>query len=217
MDYVGQVILIVISMVFVSNFVLAKFLGLCPFLGVSRKTDSAVGMGLAVIFVMTMTSIVTYYLFRYVLEPGPENVFRGLIGEQTSLTPVLKVISYILVIAALVQFVEIVLKKSAPALYKALGIYLPLITTNCAVMGVALLNTTDAPAMIRRLGLVGVLAQGVGAGVGFLLAMMLMSGIRERLEVMPVPKALRGIPIALICTGMMALAFMGFQGMIKIE
>ena len=217
MDVVGQVILIVISMVFVSNFVLAKFLGLCPFLGVTRKTDSAVGMGLAVIFVMTMTSVVTYFLFRYVLEPGPENVFRGLIGEETSLTPVLKVISYILVIAALVQFVEIVLKKTAPALYKALGIYLPLITTNCAVMGVALLNTTDAPAMIRRLGFVGVLAQGVGAGVGFLLAMMLMSGIRERLEVMPVPKALRGVPIALICTGMMALAFMGFQGMIRIE
>ena len=217
MDVVGQVILIVISMVFVSNFVLAKFLGLCPFLGVTRKTDSAVGMGLAVIFVMTMTSVVTYFLFRYVLEPGPENVFRGLIGEETSLTPVLKVISYILVIAALVQFVEIVLKKTAPALYKALGIYLPLITTNCAVLGVALLNTTDAPAMIRRLGFVGVLAQGVGAGVGFLLAMMLMSGIRERLEVMPVPKALRGVPIALICTGMMALAFMGFQGMIRIE
>ena len=217
MDYVGQVILIVISMVFVSNFVLAKFLGLCPFLGVTRKTDSAVGMGLAVIFVMTMTSVVTYFLFRYVLEPGPENVFRGLIGEETSLTPVLKVISYILVIAALVQFVEIVLKKTAPALYKALGIYLPLITTNCAVMGVALLNTTDAPAMIRRLGFVGVLAQGIGAGAGFLLAMMLMSGIRERLEVMPVPKALRGVPIALICTGMMALAFMGFQGMIRIE
>ena len=217
MDVVGQVILIVISMVFVSNFVLAKFLGLCPFLGVTRKTDSAVGMGLAVIFVMTMTSVVTYFLFRYVLEPGPENVFRGLIGEETSLTPVLKVISYILVIAALVQFVEIVLKKTAPALYKALGIYLPLITTNCAVMGVALLNTTDAPVMIRRMGFVGVLAQAVGAGVGFLLAMMLRSGIRERLEVMPVPRALRGVPIALICTGMMALAFMGFQGMIRIE
>ena len=199
-----DLMLVIVSMVFVSNFVLTKFLGLCPFLGVTRKTDSAVGMGLAVIFVMTMTSIVTYFLFHCVLE-------------RYKLTPVLKVTSYILVIAALVQFVEIVLKKTAPALYKALGIYLPLITTNCAVMGVALLNTTDAGKTIQRLGFPGVLAQGVGAGVGFLVAMLLMSGIRERLEIMPVPRALKGIPIALVCTGLMALAFMGFQGMIQGE
>ena len=217
MDAFGQLVLVIVSMVVVSNFVLAKFLGLCPFLGVTRKMDSAMGMGLAVIFVMGMTSAVTFYIFRYILEPGPQNLLRAFIGERTALTPVLKVICYILVIAALVQFVEIVLKKTAPALYWALGIYLPLITTNCAVLGVALLNTTDAPAKVRSLGFAGVMAQGIGGGVGFLVAMMLMSGIRERLEVMPIPKALRGTPIALICTGMMALAFMGFQGMIRIE
>ncbi|MFH0965400.1 MAG: Rnf-Nqr domain containing protein [Planctomycetota bacterium] len=217
MDAFGQIVLVVVSMVVVSNFVLSKFLGLCPFLGVTRKSDSALGMGLAVIFVMAMTSVATFFLFRYLLEPGPQNLLRALIGVNTSLTPVLKVICYILVIAALVQFVEIVLKKSAPALYRALGIYLPLITTNCAVLGVALLNTTDAPAKVRSLGFAGVMAQGIGGGVGFLVAMMLMSGIRERLDVVPVPKALRGTPIALICTGMMALAFMGFQGMIRME
>lgn len=214
MDAVGQMILIILGMVFVSNFVLAKFLGLCPFLGVTRRTDSAVGMGLAVIFVMTLASVVTYFIYEYVLLPGPHNILRGLIGTQTSLVPVLKVTSYILVIAALVQFVEIVLKKAAPALYEALGIYLPLITTNCAVMGVALLNTTNAPERVSKMGFLGVLAQGVGAGIGFLVAMLLMSGIRERLEAMPIPKALRGIPIALVATGMMALAFMGFQEMI---
>jgi len=217
MDLVGELILVVVSMVLVSNFILARFLGLCPFLGVTRKTDSAVGMGLAVIFVMTMASIVTYFLYHYVLAAGEHNILRGLIGTQTSLVPVLKVISYILVIAALVQFVEIVLKKMSPALYKSLGIYLPLITTNCAVMGVALLNTTNASKVIQRLGFAGVLAQGIGAGLGFLVAMLLMSGIRERLEIMPVPRALKGIPIALVCTGMMALAFMGFQGMIPSE
>jgi len=213
MDLIGQLILVVVSMVFVSNFILTKFLGLCPFLGVTRKTDSAVGMGLAVIFVMTMTSVVTYFLYHYVLQAGEHNIF-GIVDPKWALTPVLKVISYILVIAALVQFVEIVLKKAAPALYKALGIYLPLITTNCAVMGVALLNTTNAGKTIQQLGFAGVLAQGVGAGVGFLVAMLLMSGIRERLEIMPIPEALKGIPIALVSTGIMALAFMGFGGMI---
>jgi len=213
MDLIGQLILVVVSMVFVSNFILTKFLGLCPFLGVTRKTDSAVGMGLAVIFVMTMTSVVTYFLYHYVLQAGEHNIF-GITDPRWALTPVLKVISYILVIAALVQFVEIVLKKAAPALYKALGIYLPLITTNCAVMGVALLNTTNAGKTIQQLGFAGVLAQGVGAGVGFLVAMLLMSGIRERLEIMPIPEALKGIPIALVSTGIMALAFMGFGGMI---
>jgi len=205
-----------IGSILISNFVLAKFLGLCPFLGVSKRTSDSVGMGLAVIFVMTLASAVTAALYRHVLlptTPAHTNVLQalGLAMPEGGLVLVLKTISYILVIAALVQFVEMVLKKCVPALYRALGIYLPLITTNCAVMGVALLNTEAWRDPANGLPIHKAAFNGLAAGVGFLLAMILMSGIRERLEESRVPKALRGLPIAFICAGLMALAFAGFS------
>lgn len=210
----GSFFTILISMVFVSNFVLARFLGLCPFIGVTKRTDSAFGMGMAVTFVMTMASAVTWLIHRYVLMPqslSGANIFSHFIGADTSLVPVLKTVSYILVIAALVQFVEMFLKKSVPALYKSLGIFLPLITTNCAVLGVALLNTTATEEVLTFPAAV---FQGFCAGLGFLLVMILMSGIRERLETLPLPEALKGVPIALAATALMALAFTGFGGLI---
>jgi len=204
-----------IGSILVSNFVLMKFLGLCPLLGVSKRTSDSVGMGLAVIFVMTLASAVTAVLYRHVLLPGTAehtNVLEalGLPLPAGGLVLVLRTISYILVIAALVQFVEMVLKKSVPALYRALGIYLPLITTNCAVMGVALLNTTDWRGSAAGLPVHKAAFNGFCAGVGFLLVMLFMSGIRERLAESRVPRALQGLPIAFICAGLMALAFMGF-------
>ena len=197
MAEIKTLLMIAISISLVSNMVLSRFLGLCPFIGVTKKTSSAFGMGLAVTFVMTMASVVTWLLYTYVLE-------------AFELTEVLRTTSYILVVATLVQFVEMVMRKTAPALYRALGIYLPLITTNCAVLGVALLNTTDARV---PLSLLQATVQGIFAGVGFMIAMLLMSGIREQLEMADVPKPLRGAPIAFICTGLMAIAFMGFVGM----
>jgi electron transport complex protein RnfA len=211
---IGSFFTILISMVFVTNFVLARFLGLCPFIGVTKRTDSAFGMGMAVTFVMTMASAATWLVHRYVLMPQSAsgfNVFARIIGENTSLVPVLKTVSYILVIATLVQFVEMVMRKTVPALYQALGIYLPLITTNCAVLGVALLNTT---ATEQVLTFAAATFQGFCAGLGFLLVMLLMSGVRERLEVLPLPEPVKGVPIALVCTALMALAFTGFGGLI---
>lgn len=205
---------LMISMVFVSNFVLAKFLGLCPFIGVTKRTDSAFGMGMAVTFVMTLASAVTWLIHHYVLLPQSQsgfNIFSGLVGSDVSLAPVLKTVSYILVIATLVQFVEMFLRKSVPVLYKSLGIFLPLITTNCAVMGVALLNTTNTDEV---LSFPAAVFQGFFAGIGFLLVMLLMSGIRERLDTLPLPEAVKGVPIALVCTALMALAFTGFGGLI---
>jgi len=206
-------LVIILGMVFINNFVLAQFLGLCPFLGVSRKTEAALGMGLAVIFVMTLASLATWFIYNFLLLPGQANLFFkvGLIGINTSLVDVLKVVSYILVIATLVQLVEMALRKSAPTLYKALGIYLPLITTNCAVMGVALLNTSGAP---RHLSFLEALCQGFFAGVGFLMVMLLMSAIREKLDHLRVPESLKGVPIAFVCTSLMAVSFLGFQGLI---
>lgn len=210
----GSFFTILISMVFVSNFVLARFLGLCPFIGVTKRTDSAFGMGMAVTFVMTLASAVTWLVHRYVLLPQSEsgfNIFARLVGENTSLVPVLKTVSYILVIAALVQFVEMFMRKMVPALYHALGIFLPLITTNCAVLGVALLNTTATEEVLT---LPAATFQGFCAGIGFLVVMVLMSAIRERLDTLPLPEAVKGVPIALVCTALMALAFTGFGGMI---
>jgi len=216
--------LVIISMVFVQNYVLARFLGLCPFINVSRKTDAALGMGMAVTFVMTMTSAVTWPLYHYVLllningKPNLNNVFvkyeliQATPGDEPLLA-VLKVATYILVIASLVQFVEMFLKKAVPALYRALGIFLPLITTNCAIMGVALLNTTNYPGP-GQLTFFGAIWQGFWAGVGFTVVMLLMSGIRERLESARVPEPMKDIPIAFVCTGLMAVAFMGFTGMV---
>ena len=210
---IKELAIIIVSVVFVNNFVLAKFLGLCPFLGVSQKTSSALGMGAAVTFVMTLASAITWILYNYILLPVDANIV-GLvfpyIGE-TGLIEVLKTISYILVIATLVQLVEMMLRKMVPALYDSLGVFLPLITTNCAVLGVALLNTTDSP---QHLGFIEAIIQGFGAGIGFTVAILLMSGIRERLALLNIPKPLQGLPIAFICTGLMALAFFGFSGMV---
>jgi electron transport complex protein RnfA len=211
----GQLFAVAIGAVFVNNFVLAKFLGLCPFLGVSKKTSDAIGMGLAVTFVMALASFFTWIIFRYLLAPGEQNLFfrLGLISVSTGLVDVLGTLSFILTIAALVQFVEMVMKKTAPGLFKALGIYLPLITTNCAVLGVTLLNTTNSPVK-GGYDLVTALVNGFFSGVGFSLVLLLMSGIRERLAIHKVPASLRGLPVAFICTGLMALAFMGFVNMI---
>ena len=183
---------IVIATVFVNNFVLSRFLGLCPFMGVSRNISSAFGMGMAVIFVMTIASLVTWPLYHLVLAAHGITYLRTIV--------------FILVIASLVQFVEMAMEKAAPALYQALGIFLPLITTNCAILGVAVLNIDD------ELSLIEALVQGFSAGIGFTLALVLMAGIRERLELAKVPKVLEGVPIALICAGLMSIAFLGFAG-----
>ncbi len=177
----------------INNIIFAKFLGICPFLGVSKKIDTAVGMGVAVTFVITLSSTITWLLQRLVLDN------LGLEYLQT--------ISFILVIAALVQFVEMFLKKSAPALYEALGVYLPLITTNCAVLGVAILNIQE------EFNLIETLVHSLAASLSFLLAIVLFAGIRERLELADIPEALKGFPIALITAGLMSIAFLGFSGL----
>jgi electron transport complex protein RnfA len=210
-------VLLFVSLVLINNFVLAKFLGLCPFIGVSKKRKQAVGMGLAVIFVMTMASLVTWAVHRFFLAPTEHNVFYLLMGAGAK--PIdfdftfMTTIVFILVIATLVQLVEMFLMKVVPPLYESLGIYLPLITTNCAVMGVALLNIKDFGMLSAGSSLAHTMVQGVGAGVGFLLVLYLMSGIRETLDQTDVPKALKGVPIAFICAALMALAFMGFAGL----
>ncbi len=211
---IAQLFTIAIGAVFVNNFVLAKFLGLCPFMGVSKRTDQALGMGFAVIFVMTLASFVTWFVFQFLLKAGESNVFYqlGLIEVTTDLTDVLKTLSYILVIAALVQLVEMAIRKLSPTLFKSLGIFLPLITTNCAVLGVTLMNTTDNPT--GGYNLLEATVSGFFSGVGFLLVIVLMSGVRERLELLRTPESLKGLPITFISTALMALAFMGFVGMI---
>ena len=192
-------ILIFITAIFVNNIVLSQFLGICPFLGVSKKVDSALGMGAAVAFVLTLATIVTYLIQKYVLEAF------GLEYLQT--------IAFILVIAALVQMVEIILKKSAPALYQALGVFLPLITTNCCILGVAILvaNGTYATQGLEPNLLTGVVF-AISTAIGFALALVVFAGIREQLEMMDVPKGLQGMSIALITAGLLAMAFMGFSG-----
>ena len=184
-----------IGAIFIENFVLCQFLGICPFLGVSKKVETASGMGFAVVFVMTVASAITWVvqsvLVTYHLE-------------------YLQTIAFILVIAVLVQFVEMFLQKAIPALYESLGIYLPLITTNCAVLGVAISNTTKFTAGPTFLYST---LYGLMAGVGFMVAIVLMAGIRERLETSDVPKFLEGMPITLITAGLMAMAFMGFSGL----
>jgi len=211
-----------IGSILISNLVLAKFLGLCPFFGVSRRTSDAVGMGLAVIFVMSIASAVTALLYRHLLLPTTleHTNLLGALGlpvPEGGYVLVLKTISYILVIAVLVQFVEMVLRKTVPALYRALGIYLPLITTNCAVMGMALLNTEAWRDPANGLPVHLATFNGFCGGVGFLVAMLLMSGIRERLSEVPVPKAFRDLPVAFISGGLMALAFMGFANLFGIS
>lgn len=185
---------IFISAVLVQNFVLYYFLGICPFLGVSRKIDSAVSMGLAVTFVMTITAVVSWLINNLILIPYD-------LGY-------LQIVSFILVIASLVQLVEMFIRKISPPLYQALGIYLPLITTNCAIMGLALI------AALNEYSFVETVIFGFGSGIGFTLAIVLMAGIREQLDLADVPEPLRGAGIALIVAGIMALAFNGFIGML---
>ena len=181
-----------LNAILAENFILVKFLGICPFMGVSKKTDTAVGMGIAVIFVMALASAATWAVNEFLL------VSLGLEYMQT--------VVFILVIAALVQFVEMFLQKAMPSLYQALGIYLPLITTNCAVLGVALLNVQNSYTFIEAV------VYGVTGGIGFTLAIVLFSSIRQRLEDCDCPKAFKGFPLALIAAGLLALYFMGFSG-----
>ncbi|MBM4018943.1 MAG: electron transport complex subunit RsxA [Planctomycetes bacterium] len=213
-----------IASILISNFVLAKFLGFCPFFGVTRRMSDSVGMGLAVIFVMALASAVTALVYRHLLLPTSDqhtNVLEAWLGlsvpQPEGYVLVLKTISYILVIAGLVQFVEMVLRKNVPNLYRAMGIYLPLITTNCAVLGVALLNTEAWRDPANGLPLAKAAWNGFCGGVGFLLAMVLMSSTRERIAENRVPRALRGLPIAFISAGLMALAFLGFTKLFGIS
>ncbi|MBZ0264371.1 electron transport complex subunit RsxA [bacterium] len=199
MDF-SNLLVIVVGSILINNFVLARFLGICPYIGVSKKLDSAIGMGMAVIFVMTIASMASWIIYYYLLHPET-NIWGGY-----DLT-FLRTIAFILVIASLVQFVEMVIQKTAPALYNSLGIFLPLITTNCAVLGVAVLNIDENYTFIESI------VNGIAAGVGFTLALVLMAGIRERLELANIPKALQGVPIAFIMAGLMAIAFLGFSGL----
>lgn len=194
MDQIYELLAITLGAILANNFIFSQFLGICPFLGVSKKVDTAVGMGIAVTFVMGLASAVCYAVNEFVL------VRFGLEYMQT--------VTFILVIASLVQFVEMFLQKSMPSLYTALGVYLPLITTNCAVLGVALLNITEGYNLIESL------VNGIGGALGFTLAIVLFAGIREKMEFADIPKPLQGFPIALISAGIMSIAFVGFQGLV---
>jgi len=191
-----ELIGIIIVAIFVNNVVFSQFLGICPFLGVSKKVDTAIGMGMAVTFVLTIATIVTFLLQKGILEPF------GLEYLQT--------ISFILVIAALVQMVEIVLKKISPALYQALGVYLPLITTNCVILGVAIL------VIQKDYNLLESVIYAVATAIGYAMALIIFSSIREQMALTKIPKAMQGIPIALITAGIIAMAFMGFSGIDRV-
>lgn len=188
-------VLIFISAVFVNNIVLAQFLGICPFLGVSKKIDTALGMSGAVAFVMTLATVITYIIYKTVLEPF--NI------------TFLQTITFILIIASLVQLVEIILKKVSPALYQALGVFLPLITTNCAILGVAIMTIQ------KEMTLLGSVVFAISSAVGFGLALILFAGIREQLNLVNLPKGMKGAPAALLVAGLLAMAFMGFAGIVK--
>jgi len=190
-----ELLTLFIGAILINNFVLHYFLGICPFLGVSKKIDAALSMGIAVTFVMTLTAVVSWAINHWILIPF------GL--------DYLQIVSFILVIASLVQLVEMFIRKTSPPLYQAMGIYLPLITTNCAIMGLALL------AALKNYDFAEAVVFGVGSGLGFTLAIVLMAAIREQLELADVPKPFQGAAIALIIAGIMALAFFGFSGMIK--
>lgn len=186
---------IFISALLINNFVLSRFLGICSFLGVSKKVETATGMGAAVTFVMVLASTMAYLVFNFILVPLHIEYLYTL--------------AFVLVIAALVQFVEMVIKKLSPDLYKALGIFLPLITTNCAVLGVAVLNMNEKYSLIKSI------VNGVGAALGYTLAIVLLAGIREKIELNEgMPECLKGLPISLIIAGLMSIAFLGFQGLI---
>ena len=189
-----ELMLIIVGSALVNNVVLSQFLGLCPFLGVSKKTETAAGMGGAVIFVITLSSFVTSVIYQFILVPTHMEYLQTIV--------------FILVIAALVQFVEMFLKKAMPSLYQALGVYLPLITTNCAVLGVALINVQKEYSILQGT------VNGFATAVGFTLSIIVMAGIREKIEYNDIPEAFRGFPIVLITAGLMAIAFFGFSGLI---
>ena len=190
-------LLFILAAVFVNNYILSQFLGICPFLGVSKKVETAAGMGVAVIFVMTLASAATYFIYNFILvRLGIDYLYN---------------IAFIIVIAALVQFVEMFIKKSSPALYQSLGVYLPLITTNCAVLGVAVSNMQAGYNFILSV------LNGFGGAVGFTVSIILMAGIRERVEQNDHPKAFEGFPFALITAGLMSITFLGFQGLINVS
>ncbi len=188
-----SLLVILLSAIFVDNFVLVKFMGICPFLGVSKKLDSAVGMGAAVTFVMACATLCTYPIYTYVLAP------MGL--------EYMKTIAFILIIALFVQIVEMVLKKKVPGLYKALGVFLPLITTNCAVLGVTILNIDSGYDLLHSV------VNAVGAGLGFTLALIIFSGVRSRVNAADVPEMFKGVPSTLIAASIVSVSFMGFSGM----
>lgn len=194
MELLSSIFKILVMYIFVNNYVLGQFLGICPLIGVSTKTETAAGMGAAVTFVITMASIVTYFIQYFLLEP------LNLQYTQT--------IVFILVIATLVQFVEMVLKKMTPGLYSALGVFLPLITTNCVVLGVAIANIQESFTLVETI------ASALGSSIGFFIAIVLLAAIREKLELADVPKAFKGVPIALVAIGLMAMAFLGFSGLV---
>ena len=188
------VLLLVINAVFVNNFVLSRFLGICPFLGVSKKTETALGMGLAVIFVMGVASVITYAIDLALVAGGMEY---------------LRTIVFILVIAALIQLVEIFVKRFSPSLYSALGVYLPLITTNCAVLGVAIMNVTEQ----STVNVLYAFVNGIASGVGFTIAILILAGIREKLELADIPESFKGFPITLIAASIIAMSFAAFSGL----
>ena len=190
-----KLILLFLYIVLVNNVITSQFLGICPFLGVSKKTDTAIGMGVAVTFVIALASIITYFIQMILVNFKLEY---------------LQTIAFILVIASIVQFVEMVIKKTSPSLYLALGVFLPLITTNCAVLGIAIVNITKGYNIIETL------VNGIGAGIGFTLAIVIFAGIRERLELADIQDAFKGFPITLISASLMSIAFLGFTGLIKL-
>lgn len=188
----GEILVIFFGGVLLNNFILSRFLGICPFIGVSRQIETATGMGMAVIFVIGVASVVTWMVQYYILVP------LGLAYLQT--------IAFILVIAALVQLVEMVIQKASPVLYRALGIYLPLITTNCAVLGVSILNITEKYSVLEAA------VNGIAGASGFTMAIILFAAIRERMDLAPIPESLKGFPMALITAGLMSVSFLGFVG-----
>ena len=189
----SELLMIAVGSAFINNVVLSQFLGLCPFLGVSKKTDTAAGMGSAVIFVITLSSLITSLIYKFILTPLDVQYLQTIV--------------FILIIAALVQFVEMVLKKISPALYQALGVYLPLITTNCAVLGVALINVQKDYSVLQSV------INGFATAVGFTVSIVIMAGIREKMEYNDIPESFKGSPIVLLTACLMAIAFFGFSGL----
>ena len=203
-----ELILILVASAIVNNVVLSQFLGLCPFLGVSKKVETAAGMGGAVIFVLTISCFVTSVIYKLILAPTGFSYLQTILMSKGIDLTYLKTIVFILVIASLVQFVEMFLKKQMPALYQSLGVYLPLITTNCAVLGIALKNISNNYNIIQSV------VNGLGTAIGFTIAIVIMAGIREKIEFNDIPKPFRGSAIVLVTAGLMAMAFFGFSGVI---